>query len=1489
MKRRCAGAALVMLIVGVAAGCAAPARLPQAFCQTLPHPKVLYIAPGSTSESFAEYLRCKLPADVVFAPLAYSDLEFHHLCDKPLEETKQDTDYVAEQGRRFVDEQLARLKQFDVVIAQMPVNSRDEAENKRLRDIESRLVEHVRGGGKLVFINASWEVVFDGTPLADILPARFVQHKAWTYSPGAATDHPLTRGLPMETVGTHFYGPVYEPVDQTCTALTKGGPAAYWYRRLPEGGQVILLYQAAGGRWQWGSGTNYEFYQGDRPDEGLAWDAFCQRLIYWLAYGDEAFPVATKVSLPQKAGFRYGEDLAVLVDVENRSQTPRRIQCTLDVMNPRGGSHRPPCPQPILLNPGERKCIELLARGDALPWTDPHRLVVASSQDEQGRTLSTSFTWVPCIHAVPLAVKTDKATYAPGETVRATVAWAKDAAPGLYTSRVYMVDRRGRALHAAQQQVMVEAAKEGACTLDLKMPDWGPECAPSRWVTAVFCQGEKVLGTARAQVQLDRPWDMRQRFEWSVWTWGGGGRAVELMLDAGFNALGMGGNPYTADRYAMRQYVEGTGINTFGVTIDHKSWDEVRAEMEKTIDGQNKSGPDARSKSVVSLGEESGFKGGWGTRYYWDEAKAPEIPQKVFDDYLRELYGGKIEALNAEWGAQFKSFDEIPLERDKVCFPAQVFVAAQAWEAMQKKDEAKGRLPVDVKNVDPQRKYLTLSAPYYETYNFFDWYYQKYCDLATQVYRTRRNPVPLTIMSAPGGFYPKVDVYNFGGQGPFYPKENSLAANAAARASYGDGPGFSGAMWAYFDMRSLWSCTVLSSILADNTHIDYWVDFPLTFNSDLTHTRASLWTKELRQELRPIEPILLHKRVSYTPGLGMFIGGQPLSKGITGTHFGSAIGCNAPVYDALEKSGFMPKVISADELKNMKAVVASYAQIVSPDEAKKIAEFVRGGGLLVVTPWLASCSTHGNMLSVYPAEETGLRDLLGFSLLNTSQDLINEDVTVDLKDTLGIAAPLTLQSKGRDAVRDVVQDVQARGKYKDGTPLLLVRKVGQGRVVYLNFVFDWNGWWNAFYAPEREAYRRLMEALVRSTGLKPLYFLAFESAEPVTDSKGWWGMVMPAKPATGDSIAWWASQLYTDPSGRDYYLATFSDHRSPKITARLTWAEPGVRMFDLLAGKEIPTLQGPPAITLRPGDAAFIGITRAAPRAIGIEAPKSVGAGEPMRLRVNMPDADAAAGHGLVLDVYGPHGLHSQAHSPSNVTVHRDKGANQVEIPTAFNDAPGRYRIIATDSLTRARTVAEFKLIAPEGALNASVLTPFPPRASEEWPIPSMTSEQFIGELRKLRGIYEGTYQGLEAKYALSYYLDVPFRPDNRHAIMRRLQRTPWMPHLDAVTAAIRNGERFYLLGEDLNVDPASGLSIDPFAAGDPRRLVEQLADARGAKKRQVEAEGVSITIIEIGKGALVTGPVSVDRTAYHSSDFIAWHERLKAAVKAAGLGEQHK
>ena len=69
-------------------------------------------------------------------------------------------------------------------------------------------------------------------------------------------------------------------------------------------------------------------------------------------------------------------------------------------------------------------------------------------------------------------------------------------------------------------------------------------------------------GQFRRQVQLDRPWDMRERFEWSVWSQGASGPLLDLYRDAGFNAFGMGGSTPLADRHAMRQYVEGATINT---------------------------------------------------------------------------------------------------------------------------------------------------------------------------------------------------------------------------------------------------------------------------------------------------------------------------------------------------------------------------------------------------------------------------------------------------------------------------------------------------------------------------------------------------------------------------------------------------------------------------------------------------------------------------------------------------------------------------------------------------------------------------------------------------------------------------------------------------------------------------------------------------------------------------------------------------------------
>lgn len=1455
---------LLVLLCGLTSASPLPAY------RALPKPLVLLIAGSTSSEGLAEALRSHGAARVTFAPLDYNDLDLHHLCDKPLEEAKADTDYVQQQGKAFVEQQLARLDQFDVVIASF------QPRDAGTQAMQRTLADYVRQGGNLVFINPSWETTFQGTPIGEVLPVKEGTAKAWTGGALGAAAHPLTRGLPFETIGAHWYGPIYEPVDATCQPLTlnKGG-AQFWYRRLPGAGQTVHCYQVGGGKWQWG-GSNAAQYLPDRPDDAALWQAFYPRLLYGLTYGAKAFPVLGHAVLPENTVAQTGAPLRIPVEVENVSDRDLPVTVVVTVAL-RRSSQTLTATQKGVVKAGERVTITANPTIE-LPNLDPNVRVIARVLDDTEKfQYAESTAWLPFTHAVPLAVTTGKASFLPSEPIPITVNWAGTAQPGAYTLHAFVVDRQGRVLRKVSAPITVAAGMAGTWSGKLAMPDWGPEFVSCYWVTAMATAGTKVAGVARAQVQLDRPWTMREQFQWSLWSAGGDPQRMALIRDAGFNALGYPGNNALADRYAMRQYVEGSGINTFSVTIDHDNWEAVRAAMEKTLAKQEKDGgPDARSKALVSLGEESGFEGGWGRRYYWKDDIAPAIPQKVFGDYLRERYEGKIAVLNEEWGTQYTDFSEIPLERSKVKAPANVFMAAQAWEAAQKSGKPADKFPVDVAKIDAGKKYLALTAPYYESNRFFDWYYQKYCDLTTEVYRTR-NPVPRTIMSAPGGFYPKVDIFNFDGMGPFYPKEGGLVGNAIARRGYGDEPGFSGAMWAYFDLRSLWNSTVMSSIIAGNTHIDYWVDSPLTYNQDNTHTRASFWTKELTAQLKAVEPLLLQKRFACTKGLGMYIPPQPVGNGVIGGHFGSSINPNAPLYSALEESGYLPKVVNTDDLKDIQVLVASHAQVVSVTEGRQLMNFVQNGGLLVTTPWLASCSPHGNVLSVYPSAESGLADLLGVRWLNTSQQAKNEPVTVTLPG-LGLAAPLELVSRGWDTPQEIAPDVEVLTKYKDGTPLLLARQVGKGRVVMLNMMYDWSGWWNSFHEPSREAYRQLIDGILRTDGrVRREYFVGFNSAEAAADNKGWWGMVMKTTPQPGQSIPWWASQLFRDPSGTVKYLGIYADHRSPKISGTVRWQTPNVRFVDMLTGREVPSKNGEAPLTLRPGEAALWAITPWLPTAVKVIAPAKITAGEPLALAVQLPGAPAALSCGMVVDVFAPSGARVPALSPANVTLTGGKGT--VTIPTAFNDPAGSYRIVVTESLTRKQAETTVTLAASGGVPGMMALTPFPPNPGDARQQTDITGEEFLGLLRQLRTIYSGDYTGLEERYMLSYYQYVAFRPENRHATMRQLQRVDWTPHLATMAAALRAGERFVLVGEDLNIDPQSGLRIDPLAVANPSAFLDALAKLPGATRTMEEVDGIRCEVIRLGTGTLVIAHTSLERTTFHSSDVIAWHTALKAAL----------
>ncbi len=124
----------------------------------------------------------------------------------------------------------------------------------------------------------------------------------------------------------------------------------------------------------------------------------------------------------------------------------------------------------------------------------------------------------------------------------------------------------------------------------------------------------------------------------------------------------------------------------------------------------------------------------------------------------------------------------------------------------------------------------------------------------------------------------------------------------------------------------------------------------------------------------------------------------------------------------------------------------------------------------------------------------------------------------------------------------------------------------------------------------------------------------------------------------------------------------------------------------------------------------------------------------------------------------------------------------------------------------------------------------------------------------------------------------VPFIKETRHSIMRKLQRSEWMKHFDKFVEEIRKGEVFYLIGEDINIDPISGFEIDPLASKDIGVFIERLRKIGETFFETIE--NTKIEKIKIGKGYLIILYDTVDRIIYHSDDFKNWHQKIKNLIK---------
>lgn len=1468
-----AAAAAMAIASGLAHPLSVHADEPQPHHRQLPPPRVLWITEVRTHEPLAELLRHDLPADITILPWSLDHLDFHHLGDNPVHQSDADKKFAAARLDARLHEVTTNLEQFDVVMLgfnNSPIMGR--AGFSRYEMFGERIANWVRHrGGKLVYMGQVPEPDASGRSwsLAEVLPVKPGRHMRWTNASLGAGDHPLLRGLPFEIVDYHFYGRLLERIDDTCAPLTRSERFEHtnWHRAFEDGGQSVFFLPVLGR-------TTTPNERG--PDRWAIWSDIFQRLIYGLTYGDAAYPAATKIMLGKVEAAVAGTDLKLKVDVENRSERDAQWHLRLELISLATGQRRQ-VEQAIALPVGTRNQVTFTLPFD-LPCVDEYVQLRAIVLDQsRNLVLGESQAFLPYIHTLPLTIAADRVGYQPGEKMTIRVTSPPPAQAGQYQLAVARVDRQGRVMEISKQQMNLVSDVPLDAHVAMTMPDWDPELAASIWLNATIrpMDSDVASGSVWTKVFNDRRWDMRQQMQFSVWSRSDFQSLVRLQQDAGFNALGYPGNNTVADRYGMRQYVEGTGVDTMRVQINQDSWDKVETTIAQRFAALQDRGPGHRSQVIVSLGEEAGFGQGWGRRYYWDEESAPPAAQKMFAHYLAERYDHDIQALNQQWMTRFKSFDEVPLLKRLTLskYANRVHLANQSWMSMDNPDETAPATGDDP--VESDSRYLGVLAPYYETYNFFDDYYQRYCDLVTKHYRAR-NPVGLTSISLSSGrLEPATDIPTYTAQGPHYWPEMNLVTNAIARRDYGNHPAFAGVFWAYFDLPSLWGTAVRSHLLAGNTHLDYWVDIPLTFNGDLTHTRSSMWTRQLTRQIRPIEPILLHQRFYTTPGLAMYVPLQPLPNGREGTQFGYARNPNAALYGALTNTGHFPRVTHLHDMADTQVLFASHAQVVSPRDGAALRTFVENGGLLVTDPMIASCNRHGNMFRVYPDPDSGVAELLGFRLNNTSQPRSYVSLQVDLHEHFPLAGPLELMSFGRDEVIELADDVEVLARHGDGQPLLLRRRVGKGTVLHFNIVFDFG---KSTFSMQREGFHQLIAAVLRQDGrVRPAVRVGFQSMTRTSANNAWRPMDTFGVPAdgipAGSTVPWWSTQLYTDPSGHTTYFAVFTHHISPVITADVAFDDPDSRIVDLFTGQPIQSHDGRATLTLRPGDAAYWAVTRRTPGVVTVQAPEQLDAGRPLPLKLAVAGGGSEV-RGMIVDVYDPTGQRSRAHSLTNVQVGPD-GAN-VHIPTALNDSVGEWRLVVIDSITRQQLETRVTL---KNAGPVATLNPLVPNRHDTWTTADMTTRRFLECFRQLRDVYEGEHESLRAKYMLSFFLHVPFEPLSRHQLVRQLHRTDWQPHIASLAEAISDGERFILLGEDLNVDPTTNQPIDVFASADPHAAIRTLIKDHQGKRHGITHDGFSFERIRIGKGELIVCHASVDALAYTSREFVQWHKRLRAAL----------
>ncbi len=348
----------------------------------------------------------------------------------------------------------------------------------------------------------------------------------------------------------------------------------------------------------------------------------------------------------------------------------------------------------------------------------------------------------------------------------------------------------------------------------------------------------------------------------------------------------------------------------------------------------------------------------------------------------------------------------------------------------------------------------------------------------------------------------------------------------------------------------------------------------------------------------------------------------------------------------------------------IRVLILPYTMAMSDEEIKAIIKFVQQGGTLIADYLPAIMDQHCR-----PRNAGGLDELFGVRSHMPTTDYIGGEAIISGKTypaivgrriASGLAGNATLISSGSALGRFVTAG--NRGRIGE-IPVLIRNRNARGQTLLLNFLYDYRA---DYTDPAGQvldhALLRLLGAVAGEAGLSP----------PVRiNAAGRRQAYCEVVPYARDKIrAYFILQDYLFPQGED---------ELHKEAVELTFAEPG-QIYDIRRGCYLGSGNSI-AIKLAPGSTTAVAVLPYKVTAVRVHGPGQAKPGESPAFEIAIiTGGDKVPGeHVLRLEVSGPDGRIRRYYAQN---LEAPEGETVFRLPLAMNDSPGTWTVTVRDVIT---------------------------------------------------------------------------------------------------------------------------------------------------------------------------------------------------------------